>query len=170
MRLTMIATLAGLATAGLAALLPGAAAAAEPWEFMTLDEDTSPLYMAAQLDPVTGLVLVVDCFYDLNEYSIAIAHEEDYDETASYPTSVRAQWVVDGEIVNAPDLAYEDRGELALSAYQYDADSRFDTLYEAIRGARESVTVSYSDTVAVFDATGVAEAVAAVEEACGGGM
>ena len=170
MRLKMIATLAGLATAGLATLLPGAAMAAEPWEFLTLDEDTSPLYMAVQLDPATGLVLVVDCFYDLNEFSIAVTHEEAYDETASYPPSVQAQWVVDGELVNAPALAFENRGDLALSAYEYDDDTRFETLYEAIRGARDNVTVSYSDTVAVFDATGVAEAVASVEQACGGAI
>ena len=161
MKLKVIAALAGLAT-----LVPGAEGAAEPWEFMTLDEETSPLYMAAQLDPTTGLMLVVDCFYDLYEFSIAVTHEEDYEATTSYAPSVPARWVVDGELVNAPAFAFENRGQLAVSAYALDDDTRFQTLYDAIRGARESVTVSYFDTVAVFDATGVAEAIDAVEKAC----
>jgi hypothetical protein len=161
MKTKMIATLAGLAM-----LAPGAAWADEPWEYLTIDEDASPLYVATQVDPLTGISLVVDCFYDLYEYSIAVVHEDDYDAKASYAPSVTTQWVVDGELVNAPVFAFENRGQLAVSAYAYDDETTFQTLYDAIRGARERITVRYLDTVATFDAAGVAEAIASVEQAC----
>lgn len=161
MKLKVIAALAGLAT-----LMPGAAGAAEPWEFLTMDEETAPLYVAAQVDPLTGISLVVDCFYEFYEYSIAVVLPEDFDATASYAPSVTTQWVVDGELVNAPSFAFENRGQLAVSAYAPDDETTFQPLYDAIRGARERITVRYLDTVATFDATGVADAIAAVERSC----